>query len=119
MSDDKYEFTDEVIEIDGKTLRRIKALRDFGSIKAGDIGGFIQHLDNLSQFGDCWVEDNACVFDDAAVMENAVVGGHARVHDKAIIGDNAYIAGTAEICGRARLSGRTYICNNVIVREGR
>ncbi|WP_375616758.1 hypothetical protein [Bartonella sp. AP58NXGY] len=36
----KYELTDEKIEFDGYlTLYRIRALKDFGDVKAGDLGG--------------------------------------------------------------------------------
>ncbi len=37
----KYELTDETTEVDGKTLHRIRALRDFDDVKADDLGGFI------------------------------------------------------------------------------
>ncbi|EJF84065.1 hypothetical protein MCU_00733 [Bartonella elizabethae Re6043vi] len=36
----KYELTDETIEVDGHTLHRIRALKDFGDLKTGDLGGF-------------------------------------------------------------------------------
>ncbi|EJF81205.1 hypothetical protein MCQ_00483, partial [Candidatus Bartonella washoeensis Sb944nv] len=39
----KYEFTDETIEVNGRTLYRIRALKDFWQVKAGDLGGFIEH----------------------------------------------------------------------------
>lgn len=112
---DKYEFTDEIMEFDGKTLRRIRALRNFFTVKAGDVGGFIQHCDNLSHYGDCWVEDNACVCEDAAIVEAAWVGGHAIVRDKARIGGNAYIGGTAVVTGSAHLTGGAHIEDNVII----
>lgn len=38
-----------------RTLYSIRALRDFGDVKAGDFGGWIESEDNLSQAGDCWV----------------------------------------------------------------
>ena len=34
----KYKLTDETIELNGKTLFRIQALKDFGDVKAGDLG---------------------------------------------------------------------------------
>ena len=47
----KYELTDETINHYGVVLHRIKALRSFGDVKAGDLGGFIESEDNLSQEG--------------------------------------------------------------------
>ena len=38
---------------------RIRALFDFGYIKAGELGGWIESENNLSQYGDAWVSGNA------------------------------------------------------------
>lgn len=42
---------------------RIRALRDFSNVKAGDVGGFVTSEKNLSHKGDCWVSGNARVTD--------------------------------------------------------
>ena len=55
----KFELTNDVIEIDGITLHRIKALKDFSDVKSGDFGGWIEKEENLSQMGDAWVYSNA------------------------------------------------------------
>ncbi|WP_245410093.1 hypothetical protein [Bartonella tribocorum] len=56
----KYEFTDETIEFDGYlTLYRIRALKDFRDIKAGDLGGFVEYENNLSHENDCWIYNDA------------------------------------------------------------
>ena len=39
----KYELTSEVIEYKGHTLHRIKALKNFGSVKEGQFGGWIEN----------------------------------------------------------------------------
>jgi len=87
----KYKLTDETIEFNGKTLFRIQALKDFGDVKAGDLGGYIESEKNLSQEGNCWVADNARVFD------NALISGNAKVYDNARVYDDAQIFGDAEI----------------------
>ena len=51
----KYELTDEILEVGGRVLHRIVALRDFGEVKKGDIGGWIEGQENLSHDDDCWV----------------------------------------------------------------
>ena len=51
----KYELTEEVMEYEGVILHRIKALKDFGDVKKGDLGGWIKSEENLSQEGLCWV----------------------------------------------------------------
>lgn len=44
----------ELISSDKPGLYRIKALRDFGLIKKGEIGGYVQSEKNLSHEGNCW-----------------------------------------------------------------
>lgn len=69
----KYELTDEILEVGGRVLHRINALRNFGNIKQGEIGGWIENEDNLSHCGDCWVYGNAKVLGNAEVYGNAEV----------------------------------------------
>ena len=47
----KYKLTDETINLCGKKLCRIKALKDFEDVKKGDKGGFIEDEHNLSHDG--------------------------------------------------------------------
>lgn len=71
----KYEMLyDDKIEIGSHTLYRIRALKNFGTVKAGDIGGYIEKEENLSHEGTCWVYDNA------RVCENARVCGDAKIN---------------------------------------
>ena len=70
--DKKYILTEEAKDIvlsDGlsKRLYRIMAFRDFGSVKGGQLGGFVENESNLSHEGECFI------FDDAVVCENATV----------------------------------------------
>ena len=75
----KYELTAEFIEQWGKKLFRIKALISFGSVEAGELGGYVEKEDNLAQDGDAWVYGNARVYGDAEVYGNARVCGDAEV----------------------------------------
>ena len=61
----KYEFTGEIKMLLGRKLYRIKALIDFKSVKAGELGGWIEKEENLSHRGNAWVCGNAQVFDNA------------------------------------------------------
>ena len=38
----KYRLTDDTINVDGRTLYRIEALKDFNNVKKGDKGGFVE-----------------------------------------------------------------------------
>lgn len=111
----KYKLTEESINFLGRTLYRIEALKDFGNIKKGDKGGYIENEANLSQEGNCWIYDNAQVFDDAMVYENAKVCCKARVYDEAQVYDNALVGGNALISDNAEICDNAYIDDNAVV----
>ena len=69
----KYEFTGDTKAFLGKTFQRIRALRDFGGVHAGDTGGWIESEKNLSHYGDAWVYDDAWVYGDAREIGRAHV----------------------------------------------
>ena len=105
----KYEFIEEGIEVCGCKLHKIRAVRDFGNVKAGDLGGFIEKEDNLSHDGDAWVFDNAHVFNDARVSNNACVYGNAQVFENASIYGNAQVYGNASVFEYARVGGNVHV----------
>ena len=106
----KYKLTDETINLNGATLYRIEALKDFGEIKKGDKGGFIESENNLAHEGDAWVSDNAhvygdaCVFDNAQVYGNAFISGYAQVYGDAFVYGNAWLYDNTRVCGYARVA---------------
>ena len=73
----KFEFTGETKTISlffrTATLHRIRAVAEFGLVKIGDLGGWIEKEENLSHEGKAWV----C--GDAKVWGNAKVCGDAKV----------------------------------------
>ena len=75
----KYELTDETQEWNGRTLHRIRALADFGDVKAGELGGWIEKEENLSHNGNAWVYGDAWVCGDARVCGDAQVWGNAEI----------------------------------------
>jgi carbonic anhydrase/acetyltransferase-like protein (isoleucine patch superfamily) len=120
----KYKLVkNDTITINGRTLYRIKAVRNFANIKKGDLGGYIESEQNLSHEGNCWVADNAVVHGNAEVKDNAVVKGNAeicgnaKVYQNALVCDNAFICGNAEIYGFAQIRGRSYIFDRAKVFE--
>ena len=114
----KYELTAEFIEQWGKKLFRIKALISFGSVEAGELGGYVEKEDNLAQDGDAWVCDDAWVYgnarvcDDARVYGNARVCGNARVYGDAEVYGNAWVYGNARVYGDAEVYGNAEVCGN-------
>ena len=80
-------------------LIAIKALKDFGDVKAGDLGGYIEDYRNLSHDDNCWIYDNAKVMGsatvkgDAKIKNEAIVSQKATVQDEAIVKDHATVTG--------------------------
>ena len=109
MMEKKYKLTEETINVDGRTLYRIEALKDFDVVEKGDKGGFIENESNLSQSGDCWVYGNAKVSDNAMVCGNAKVYGNARVYGNALVCGNAEVSLNALVIDKARVYGNAQV----------
>jgi carbonic anhydrase/acetyltransferase-like protein (isoleucine patch superfamily) len=114
----KYKFTGETFQHEGVTLRRIQALRSFGEVEEGDIGGWIEKESNLSHEGDCWVGDEAKVYDAAMVHGDAQVYEHASVHEEALISGDASVFGEAEVYGEACVFGDAKVCGEAYLYDG-
>ena len=111
----KYKLTDETINVNGKTLYRIKSLKDFGNVKKGDKGGFVEKEENLSQSGDCWVYDNAKVYNNAKVFDYADIYGNAEIFGNAIVSSNARVYGNAKVYHYAMVYDNAEVCDNAII----
>lgn len=133
----KYALKPEDIFMDGRRLYRIRALHDMvigrGScgfpmfVYAGDWGGYVESMANLSQEGSCWIADTAIVCGDAYVCGNAVVNeraivkgsaiveGDAHVSDYTVIQDSARIT-DATIRGFANIGDNSIVCKHAVVK---
>lgn len=117
----KYELTEETKNFDGRTLYRIRAVRDFAGVLAGELGGFIESEANLSHKGNAWVDGNAqvsgsaWVFGDARVFGSAWVSGGVWVSGSAWVFGGALVSGSARVFGDARVSGRAWVSGNALV----
>ena len=124
---------------DGKSLYQVRALRNiecaghqfFGigssarkwladhlqhyTVRAGDLGGYVEGEHNLSQDGDSWVGSNATVRDDARVEGDAwIIDGLAKdrallkglaLVERAVIQDRACIGGAAYVAPLQGMNG--------------
>ena len=106
---EKYRLTEETINVNGIILYRIEALKDFGDVKEGNKGGFVENDRNLSHDGNCWVYSNAKVFGNAEVWGNARVYGNAEVYDNAEVWGNAEVDDNAQVFGNARVFGNAQV----------
>ena len=106
----KFELTSEFItNAFGVKLFRIRALVEFGDVKAGDLGGYIEKEENLDQDGNAWVSGNA------RVSGNAWVSGDARVSGNAWVSGNADYA-TVKGFGRYNRNTTFFRCKDEKVR---
>lgn len=140
-SEKKYMLTDEFKYVDNVKVFRIQALQSFGNITAGELGGFVQSEENLSQNGKCWIYDEACamhksiVADDATLKDNATISGaavvqgkaeiswHAKLTEYAIVSDCArvsgysIVSGKGQVCGHSFLGGHSGVFDNAKVKD--
>lgn len=112
----KYELTNEIKNLPGGVvLYRIRALRDFADVKAGDLGGFVQSESNLTQDGDAWVYHDAEAFGDAIVGGGAGVSNNAKVYGNAIVCGRARVNDNVEVFGQAGVCDDAMACDNAKV----
>lgn len=121
MVEKKYEITDEskLFRVYDGYIKvfRIRALRAFGNVNKGDLGGYIENENNLSHAGTCWVEDDAIVCDMAEVRDNAKVYGTAKVYDKAQVYDNARVCGNSSVFRRAKVYEDSYVLGHATIKD--
>ena len=70
---------------EGTNLLRLKALKSFGDVEEGDLGGLVENSGNLSQEGNCWIYKDS------------------------------WILGSAKVFGNVRVYGGRYVCFNTIL----
>ena len=90
----KYELTDETMVVGGITLHRIRALVAIAviGVAAGDLGGWIEREDNLSQVsGNAWVYGNARVYGDAQVYGPIICATRTDGYTFCVAHDHHYI----------------------------
>ncbi len=119
----KFELTQNKKNWEGRTLYQIKACTSFTTnsgieISAGELGGWIEKEENLSQDGKAWIFKGARVYGNAEISENALIWGCSEIYGNAIICGNAEIYGNAEISenaliwGYSEIYGNAKICGN-------
>ena len=123
MEDKKYKLlTDKPLEIHNgdnvEVYYQIQALRDFGDVKAGDLGGFIEREECLSHDGDCWVADKSFVSYNARVSGDAYVGSHCTILDNSSITSKAYLDGMVTTKGNTIIGGKVKVIDGKLIVDG-
>jgi hypothetical protein len=113
----KYELIQEdfIVLPNGKHLHRIKALKSFGIIEKGDLGGYIEAEKNLSHFGNAWVFKKTKIYGNAGISGNAIIDGTAHIFGNARVSGNAMVYGNAKVYGDAWVFGDARVSGNAKV----
>lgn len=102
-------------------LYRIQALKTFTKpggynpvVHVGELGGYVESEDNLSQEGNCWLFDKARVKDGGKVLDDAIV------YDKCLVSKNSIVRGRSVVGGHCFVTNQSVIIDsklegNVIV----
>lgn len=112
MENKKYELLkDDTIVVDGFKLFRIRALKDFFVVKAGELGGYIEHEGCLDHNGYAWVYNDAKVYDASKVTEcgrvagNAIITRGSKVTGFGLVKDNAVVKHYSTVEDESVVSG--------------
>lgn len=119
----KYELTDVGKKVSETVVFRIRALKDFGAVHKGDLGGYVEFEDNLSHEGNSWIFGDACACGNAIVRGNArlignsCISGSAQAEGNVLICENAHITENALVKGNAFIHGNAFICESAVVDD--
>lgn len=113
----KYEITNIPITPGATNLWRIRALKTFGKVLKGEVGGFVEHADNLSQEGNCWIGgdaqasgnsmlvENAQMFGKAQAQDTVFMGGNSKAYESALLVEHAQLMNDVEVFGSSHIQG--------------
>ena len=116
----------EIIDKNHKkhVLHRIRAIRDFDDVKAGDYGGYVESEDNLNQYDNSWIysdavriSKNARAWGNCRVSGNSKLYNSAEVCDYAVVCDDAALYEDCKVHGKAKVYGKCQISGISTVGE--
>ena len=103
----KYEITNIEMNWNGHILHRIKALKEFTLINGkeihkGDLGGWVESENNLSQEGLCWIYDECKMYEYARRSENSIGYGNSQQYENSKQYGNSQQFGNSMQYGNSR-----------------
>lgn len=116
LSYKKYELINP-IEFEGRTLYRLRALRNIRDVRAGRLGGYVEGAHNLSHNGNCWIHYGAKVYEQASVCNAAIVKGNVIVRGNANIMNKAVACGNAIVQGNAVIQDMSVVSSACVIRD--
>ena len=79
------------------------------TVEIGERGGWIERKANLSQKGECWVEEQAIACGSSSVRGNAVLKGESEIGDYAVVAGNAVLQDKSWISERGSASDQAFL----------
>lgn len=115
----KYEliYDDYKVISDFSKVYRIKALRNFGDVKIGNIGGYIAKEYNLDHAGNCWVYDEGMICDNAKLRNDAQLRNYAQIRDNVIVFHRAVLKDRAMAVNQAQVYDDACMQDDSIIRD--
>ena len=107
----KYKLTEESMIYKGHTLWRIQ------NTITGEMGGWIESYDNMTQQEGCMIWDEAKVYGNAYIDNEATINGEAEVFGHARISNKAKVEGSAKVYGDAIVRGNARVCDDAEVMD--
>lgn len=93
-------------------------VRDHILVIMGEIGGWVEKEENLSQQDNCWIAGNSVAMHDSKVSGDSYINGSVIVTNNAVVSGNAFIkdhcsiSGNAIIDGDVTINGNSYVTGN-------
>lgn len=114
----KYILTKETKLLQDQTkVYRIQAVMDFKDVKQGDLGGFVESEENLSQKGSCWVYGDAIACQEAKISQEATLANRCQARGKALIFGNAKLLGNVLVDREGQVYGTAYLNGLIVVTD--
>mgnify|MGYP003627980356 CR=1 FL=1 len=107
----KYELGESKVFM-GIEVYRVVALKSFGNVTKGDIGGWVEDEDNLSQQGNCWIFDEAMAVNRSMVAGNAEMHDYSKMLDDSMIWDHSRMYDNAQMCNNSGMYDNSKMLNN-------
>lgn len=101
-------------------LYRIIAMRDFGNVKDGQVGGYVESESNLDGDDKSWIYNEAKVFDtavitnDSAIRDKAIVCGKSQIKNSTI-GGYALVTGNDTVVDGCVIADRATVKNGLVI----
>lgn len=120
---DAKDMWERPIEKSGKTLYRIRAIRDIVDpvtglivVTNGSLGGYIASSKCLSKEGSCWIYPNCFAFKHTVISDDAVVKGNVELRGQTTVSEYARLEGCI-IAGDSNFKFHSKVSGHLMLQE--